>query len=124
MADMEQQPRRRIPWSYIFSFLVVIGIIVTVVILLFGGNSTTTLSEAEFKNALGNFVTKYGYERKTLVTQVDEPKDEEREIAYIEKQAIKLMFKENIKSSFIIKHIMKMWTPCSITKMAPMNVPH
>ena len=54
MADMEQQPRRRIPWSYIFSFLVVIGIIVTVIILLFGNNSTATLRPEEFNNALGN----------------------------------------------------------------------
>ena len=51
---MEQQPRRRIPWSYIFSFLVVIGIIVTVVILLFGGNSPNKLSDDEFRDALGN----------------------------------------------------------------------
>ena len=53
MADMEQ-PRRRIPWSYIFSFLLVIGIVVTVIVLLFNGNSTTTLTEAQFKDALGN----------------------------------------------------------------------
>ena len=54
MAETEQQPRRRIPWSYIFSFLVVIGIIVTVIILLFGNNSTATLRPEEFNNALGN----------------------------------------------------------------------
>ncbi len=55
MADNEQrQPRRRIPWSYIFSFLIVIGVIVTVVVLLFGGNSTKKLSPDEFYNALGN----------------------------------------------------------------------
>ena len=64
---MEQQPRRRIPWSYIFSFLVVIGIIVTVVILLFGGNSTTTLSEADFKDALGN---------ERLISVVETPQEQ------------------------------------------------
>ncbi len=64
---MEQQPRRRIPWSYIFSFLIVIGIIVTVVILLFGGNSTTTLNDAQFKDALGN---------ERLISVVEAPQEQ------------------------------------------------
>ena len=67
MADMEQQPRRRIPWSYIFSFLIVIAIIVTVIILLFGGNSTTTLNDAQFKDALGN---------ERLISVVEAPQEQ------------------------------------------------
>lgn len=66
MADMEQQPRRRIPWSYIFSFLIVIGIVVTVIILLFGGNTTTSLSDAQFRDALGN---------KRLISVVETPQE-------------------------------------------------
>ena len=51
----EQQPRpRRFSWSYIFSFLLIVGIIVTVIILLFGGNKSTEFSESAFLNALGN----------------------------------------------------------------------
>ncbi len=51
----EQQPRpRRFSWSYIFSFLLIVGIIVTVIVLLFGGNKSTELNEAQFLNALGN----------------------------------------------------------------------
>ena len=55
MADEQQQaPRRRFPWSYLFSFLLIVGIIVTVVVLLFGRNQTTELKPTEFLNALGN----------------------------------------------------------------------
>ncbi len=55
MADEQQQtPRRRFPWSYLFSFLLIVGIIVTVVVLLFGRNTTTTLRPDEFITALGN----------------------------------------------------------------------
>ena len=55
MADEQQQaPRRRFPWSYLFSFLLIVGIIVTVVVLLFGRNTTTTLKPDEFITALGN----------------------------------------------------------------------
>ena len=56
MTDEEQRPRRpRIfSFSYIFSFLLIVGIIVTVIVLVFGGNKTTTLSQQEFINALGN----------------------------------------------------------------------
>ena len=45
MADEQQQtPQRRFSWSYLFSFLLIVGIIVTVIVLLFGGNKTTTLT--------------------------------------------------------------------------------
>ena len=55
MADEQQQaPRRRFPWSYLFSFLLIVGIIVTVVVLLFGRNSTETLTKDKFLTALGN----------------------------------------------------------------------
>ena len=56
MADeQEQQPvRRRFSWSYIFSFLLIVGIIVTVIVLLFGRNTTTTLTQGQFVDALGN----------------------------------------------------------------------
>ena len=56
MADQEQQPmpRRRVPWSYIISFLLVIGILITVITLLFRGGGSTTLKEYEFIDALGN----------------------------------------------------------------------
>ena len=56
MADQEQQPipRRRVPWSYIVSFLLVIGILITVITLLFRGQGTTSLKENEFVDALGN----------------------------------------------------------------------
>ena len=67
MAENNQQPRRRIPWSYIFSFLVVIGIIVTVLILLFGNNSAKTFTQTEFVDNLGN-------NRITNVTQT--PKEQ------------------------------------------------
>ena len=55
MAEVEQNnPRRRFSWSYLFSFLLIVGIIVTVIILLFGGNKKDELSTTEFVNALGN----------------------------------------------------------------------
>ena len=56
MAENEQQPRRPrfFSLSYIFSFLLIVGIIVTVVVLMFGGNKSNTLSQAEFVDALGN----------------------------------------------------------------------
>ena len=55
MADeQEQRPQRRFSWSYIFSFLLIVGIIVTVIVLLFGGNKTTTLTKDQFISALGN----------------------------------------------------------------------
>ena len=56
MADEELKPRRPrfFSLSYIFSFLLIVGIIVTVIVLVFGGNKSTTLSQQEFINALGN----------------------------------------------------------------------
>ena len=55
MADEQQQtPQRRFSWSYLFSFLLIVGIIVTVIVLLFGGNKTTTLSKSQFVDAIGN----------------------------------------------------------------------
>ena len=54
MPEEQQAPKRRFPWSYLFSFLLIVGIIVTVVVLLFGRNSTTTLDQTEFLNQLGN----------------------------------------------------------------------
>ena len=56
MADENQQEpvRRRFSWSYIFSFLLIVGIIVTVIVLLFGRNNTTTFTQEQFVSALGN----------------------------------------------------------------------
>ncbi len=56
MADENQQEpvRRRFSWSYIFSFLLIVGIIVTVIVLLFGRTSTTTFTQEQFLSALGN----------------------------------------------------------------------
>ena len=56
MAENEQQPRRPrfFSLSYIFSFLLIVGIIVTVVVLMFGGNKSNTLHPDDFVNALGN----------------------------------------------------------------------
>lgn len=51
--------------------------------------------KTEFKEALGNFVTKYGYKRKTLVTQVDEPKDEEKEIINVEPEQCMVVMSES-----------------------------
>ena len=71
MAEDNQQPRRRIPWSYIFSFLVVIGILVTVLILLFGGNRATSFAPQDFVNNLGNdrirSVTETAKERDVVI---------------------------------------------------------
>ena len=55
MAD-EQRPvrRRRFSWSYLFSFVLIVGIIVTVIVLLFGRNTSTTFSKDQFITALGN----------------------------------------------------------------------
>ena len=55
MADEQQQPvRRRFSWSYIFSFLLIVGIIVTVIVLLFGRNTTQEFTKDQFISALGN----------------------------------------------------------------------
>ena len=55
MAEAEQKnTRRRFSWSYLFSFLLIVGIIVTVIILVFGRKTTTTFNQTEFLDALGN----------------------------------------------------------------------
>ena len=54
MAEEQQTPQRRFSWSYLFSFVLIVGIIVTVIVLLFGGNKTTTLSKTQFVDAIGN----------------------------------------------------------------------
>ena len=54
MADEKQPGRRRFSWSYLFSFLLIVGIIVTVVILLLNRNTATTFTEQQFLNELGN----------------------------------------------------------------------
>ena len=55
MSDQSQTPRkRRISWSYIFSFVLIIGIIISVFVLIFGNNSTTTFNMNDYVNALGN----------------------------------------------------------------------
>ncbi len=53
MAQNEQ-PKRRFSFSYLFSFVLVIAVIVTVLFMVFGGNHTKSLSNADFVTALGN----------------------------------------------------------------------
>ena len=53
MAQNEQ-PKRRFSFSYLFSFILVIAVIVTVLFMVFGGNHTKSLSNADFVTALGN----------------------------------------------------------------------
>ncbi len=57
--------------------------------------SNSSIIKEEFKKTLGNFVTKYGYSRKTLVTQIDEPKDEEKEIAEVEPEQCMVVMSES-----------------------------
>ena len=81
MADNEQQvPRRRVPWSYIFSFILVIGILVTVIVLLFSNNGSDTLKPQQFVDVLGNdrirTVTETAKERDVVIlsgTYVSDP---------------------------------------------------
>ena len=54
MAENEQAPRRRFPWSYIFSFVLVIGILVTVIVLLFGNNGSEKMTPQSFVDNLAN----------------------------------------------------------------------
>ena len=55
MAEAEQNaPRRRFSWSYLLSFLLVIGIIVGVVVLVLNMNKPEVLSQTQFVDALGN----------------------------------------------------------------------
>ena len=53
MADEQQPVRRRFSWSYLFSFLLIVGIIVTVLVLLFNRSSSTEFKQAEFLSQLG-----------------------------------------------------------------------
>ena len=54
MAEEQEPVRRRFSWSYLFSFILIVGIIVTVIVLLFGRNTSTTLTQEQFVSALGN----------------------------------------------------------------------
>ena len=54
MAEERQPNRRRFSWSYLFSFLLIVGIIVTVVVLILNRNTATTFTEQQFLNELGN----------------------------------------------------------------------
>ncbi len=54
MAEEQEPVRRRFSWSYLFSFLLVAGILVTILVLLFGRNTSTTLSQEQFVAALAN----------------------------------------------------------------------
>ena len=53
MAEEQQPIRRRFSWSYLFSFLIIAGIIITVIVLLFNRNGATTFDQAEFLSQLG-----------------------------------------------------------------------
>ena len=54
MAEERQPNRRRFSWSYLFSFLLIVGIIVTVVVLVMNRNNPTKFDQTEFINQLGN----------------------------------------------------------------------
>ncbi len=54
MADEQQPVRRRFSWSYLFSFLLIAGIIITVVFLLFSRSSSTKFSPSDFLTQLGD----------------------------------------------------------------------
>ena len=54
MAEQQQPVRRRFSWSYLFSFLLIVGIIVTVIVLLFGRNQPDKFTETAFLRELGN----------------------------------------------------------------------
>ena len=54
MTDEKRPVRRRFSWSYLFSFLLIVGIIVTVVVLILNRNTATTFTQAQFLNELGN----------------------------------------------------------------------
>lgn len=53
MADEQQPIRRRFSWSYLFSFILIAGIIVTVIVLLFNRSGTKEFKQAEFLSHLG-----------------------------------------------------------------------
>ena len=54
MADEKQPVRRRFSWSYLFSFILIVGIIVTAVILITNRNTAKTFTQQEFINELGH----------------------------------------------------------------------
>ena len=54
MAEEQEPVRRRFSWSYLFSFILIVGIIVTVIVLLFGRNTAKEFTAQEFLNNLGN----------------------------------------------------------------------
>ena len=53
MADEQQPIRRRFSWSYLFSFILIAGIIVTVIVLLFNRSGAKEFKQAEFLSQLG-----------------------------------------------------------------------
>ena len=53
MADEQQPVRRRFSWSYLFSFILIAGIIITVIVLLFNRSGAKEFEQAEFLSQLG-----------------------------------------------------------------------
>ena len=53
MADEQQPIRRRFSWSYLFSFILIAGIIITVIVLLFNRSGAKEFKQAEFLSQLG-----------------------------------------------------------------------
>ena len=53
MAEEQQPVRRRFSWSYLISFLLIAGIIITVIVLLFNRNGAKEFSQTEFLAQLG-----------------------------------------------------------------------
>ena len=57
--------------------------------------SSTAIIKTEFLGSLHDFVQKYGYPRHTEVTQIDEPKDEEKEIVNVEPEQCMVIITES-----------------------------
>ncbi len=53
MAEEQQPVRRRFSWSYLISFLLIAGIIITVIVLLFNRNGAKEFSQTDFLAQLG-----------------------------------------------------------------------
>ena len=53
MAEEQQPVRRRFSWSYLFSFLIIAGIIITVIVFLFNRSGSKEFKQAEFLSTLG-----------------------------------------------------------------------
>ena len=53
MADEQQPVRRRFSWSYLFSFLLIAGIIITVIVFLFNRSGAKEFKQTEFLSQLG-----------------------------------------------------------------------